>query len=152
MPGEWLVAGGATSRKDHITAGRMLGAALESIAKDDYGLLCEDEAAGQPVTLAAITAMLATLEARQATMKGYTDRCIVTPPLTLEEWEADLRCSTDVAVLRRALSFYRPVEGAVESTRVAMVEAMFICSKAVSWWDPSTPARVKDDVKTSARH
>ena len=81
-PGEWLVAGGATSRKDHIAAARMLGAALEVIAREDYDLLCEDEAAGLPVTLASISAMLATLEARQVTMKGYTDRYIdiVTPP------------------------------------------------------------------------
>ena len=144
-PGEWLVAGGATSRKDHITAARMLGAVLESIAKDDHDLMCEDEEAGKPVTLAAIAAMLATLEARQATTKGYTDRYIVKPPLTQEEWEPDLWCATDVVVLRRALSFYRPMDGAVESSCVAMLEAMFPGAKALSWWDPSAPAREKDE-------
>ena len=67
------------------------------------------------------------------------------PPLIVEEWETNLRCATDVAVLRRALSFYRPTEGVVESTRIAMVEVMFIGSKAMPWWDPSTPAQTRDD-------
>ena len=56
-----------------------------------------------------------------------------------------------MAVLRRALSFYRPTEGAVESTRVAMVEAMFIGSKAAPWWDPSTPAQTRDEKGEIAR-
>ena len=55
---------------------------MEGIAKDDYDLVAEDEAAGKPVTLASFAAMLATLEARQAMMKAYTDRYIAKHPLT----------------------------------------------------------------------
>ena len=49
-PGEWLVAGGGTTRKEHIAAARMLGpgAVLESIARGDYDLVNEDEEKGQP--------------------------------------------------------------------------------------------------------
>ena len=101
-PGERLVAGGATTRKEHISAALILGAVLEGIAKDDYGLVVEDEAAGKPVTFAHFAA---TLEDRQATMKTYTDRYITKPPVSQEEWDSDLRCATDVVVLRRALSF-----------------------------------------------
>ena len=58
-------------------------------------------------------------------MKAYTDRYITKPPLTQEEWDSDLWCATDLVVLRRALSFYNPVEGAGEASRIAMAEAMF---------------------------
>ena len=79
-------------------------------------------------------------------MKAYTDRYITKSALTQEEWDSNLRCDTDVVALRRALPFYNPVEGAVEASRVAMVDAtgMFPGSWASPWWDPSTPAKSRD--------